>query len=65
MDPMKQPVTRAEFARAWAGVREMAVHVDDLKKALRLVTARMAQMEQLIQDQAKQLDELDPRKVDA
>lgn len=56
------PVTRAEFARAWAGVKEVAVHVDQLKTVVSLLTARVKQLDQHVADLTLKVEAM---KVDA
>lgn len=65
MDPSLKPVTRAELARMWDGVRTMAVHVDELKKAYRILNDRMRAMDEAVGRMAKIVDALNPDKVDA
>lgn len=65
MEPSQIPVTRAEFVRAWNGVREVARHVDDLKKAYQIMLHRLEQLDKHVAQLSKAVDELNPNKVDA
>lgn len=64
-DPTQLPVTRAEFIRAWNGVREVARHVDDLKKAYAILLHRLEQLDRHVAELSRVVDEVNPKKVDA
>ena len=59
------PVTHEEFARVWAGVLEVAIHVDELKKAYQILATRLESLDRHIGDLSKKVDEINPAKVDA
>ena len=59
------PVTRAEFVSAWNGVRTVARHVDELKKAYGLMLRRLEHLDRQMAELSAVVDELTPKRMDA